>query len=301
MLLASGITDEMIETQLRAGRLRRVRRGVYLSESCWPHDEAGQHLALARAEQVMPPGAVLSHQTAALVWRLPTPGVREWHDSPPSIALPAGGDQRSRPGPVVRHVTTFGPTDIARDDDGYDVTSVARTAIDLADGLPLPDASVILDGAGRLLVQSLTNRDRRPDYANPRLVRATRELLTESAPPRPRRRLAATIDKVEPCRESAAESLAAGYVHLSGLPLPVFQAPIPSPWGTLYPDMYWPHRRLIGECDGGVKYSDRSSIIKEKEREQWFRDEQYGVVRWLGKEIMFHPPRVMARIEAALL
>jgi very-short-patch-repair endonuclease len=64
--------------------------------------------------------------------------------------------------------------------------------------------------------------------------------------------------------------------------------------------MYWPHARLIGECDGAMKYSDQSSIVKEKEREQWFRDEDYGVVRWLGKEIMFHPPRVMARIEAAL-
>jgi hypothetical protein len=192
------------------------------------------------------------------------------------------------------------PADIARDDDGYDVTSVARTDIDLADGLTLPDALVILDGAGRLLVQSLTGRDRRPDYANPRLVQATRELLTQAAQPRALRRLSSTIDKVEPCRESATESLAAGHVYLSGLPIPIFQAPIRSPWGTLYPDMYWPHRRLIGECDGGIKYSDRESIIKEKEREQWFRDAQYGVVRWLGKEILFHPPRVMARIEAAL-
>jgi hypothetical protein len=301
MLVARGITDEMIETQLRAGRLRRVRQGVYLSESCWPADEAGQHLVLARAEQVVAPGAVLSHQTAALVWGLPTPGVREWHEDSPRIALPTGAGHRSRKGPVVRHVTTLRPTDIARDADGYDVTSVARTAVDLADGLTLPDALVILDGAGRLLVQSLTGRDRRSDYSNPRLVLATRELLTEAAPLRLLRQLRSTIDKVEPCRESAAESLAAGHIYLSGLPIPIFQAPIPSPWGTLFPDMYWPRARLIGECDGAMKYSDQSSIVKEKEREQWFRDEQYGVVRWLGKEIMFHPPRVMARIEAALL
>ena len=300
MLVARGITDEMIETQLTAGRLRRVRQGVYLSETCWPADEAGQHLIRARAEQVMAPGSVLSHQTAALVWGLPTPGVRAWHDHSPSIALQAGAGHRSRRGPVVRHITPLHPADIVRDDDGYDVTSVARTAVDLADGLTLPDALVILDGAGRLLIESLTNRKRRPDYANPRLVSTVRELLAQAAPARTLRRLRSTIDKVEPCRESAAESLTAGHLYLSGLPIPAFQTPIPSPWGTLFPDMYWPHARLIGECDGAMKYSDQSSIVKEKEREQWFRDGDYGVVRWLGKEIMFHAPRVMARIEAAL-
>ena len=298
--MAAGITDEMVETQLRAGRLRRLRQGVYLSESCWPTDEAGQHLVLARAELVTAPGAVLSHQTAALVWGLPTPGVRTWHNDSPSIALPAGAGHRSRKGPVVRHVATLHATDIARDDDGYDVTSVARTAVDLADGLTLPDALVILDGAGRLLIESLTNRKRRADYGNPRLVSTARELFAQAAPSRTLRRLTCTIDKVEPCRESAAESLTAGHLYLSGLPIPLFQAPIPSPWGTLFPDLYWPHARLVGECDGAMKYSDQSSIVKEKEREQWFRDEDYGVVRWLGKEIMFHPPRVMARIEAAL-
>ncbi len=181
----------------------------------------------------MAPGAVLSHQTAALVWGLPTPGVRPWHDESPSISLPAGGGNRSRRGPVVRHVTTLGPADIARDDDGYDVTSVARTAIDLADGLSLPEALVILDGAGRLLVEALTAGRGEP-------TTRTRASSTPSArcSPRPRRggslrRLAATIEKVEPCRESAAESLTAGHLDLSGLPIPLFQAPIPSPWGTL--------------------------------------------------------------------
>jgi hypothetical protein len=300
MLLARGISDELIGTQLAAGRLRRLRQGVYIAESCWPADVAGQHLVLARAEMVMAPGSALSHQTAALVWGIPTPGVRAWHDEPPSICLPLGSGRRSQRGPAVRHIARLPANDIARDPDGYDITTVARTAVDVADGRALPEALVILDGAGRLLVDSLTSRTSRADYGNPRLVRTVRELFHAAASPRILRRLASTIDKVEPCRESAAESLTAGHLYLAGLPIPLFQAPIHSPWGIFYPDAYWPDARLIGECDGAMKYTDQQAIVREKEREQWFRDEDYGVVRWLAKEIMFHPLRVMARIEAAL-
>ncbi|MCW5953192.1 MAG: hypothetical protein KIT69_13135 [Propionibacteriaceae bacterium] len=67
-LLASGITREMLETQLRAGRLLRLRRGVYLASDSWPEGPAAQHLVLGHAEQVIHPSAVLSHGTAALVW-----------------------------------------------------------------------------------------------------------------------------------------------------------------------------------------------------------------------------------------
>ena len=82
--------------------------------------------------------------------------------------------------------------------------------------------------------------------------------------------------------------------------MPVFQARIRSPMGNLYPDCYWPQSRLIGECDGAAKYTDQASMIKEKQREQWFRDEGFGVVRWLGREIFVQPSLVMARIEAAI-
>lgn len=299
ILAASGITDEMIGTQLAAGRLQRLRHGVFIAAESWPSEAAGQHLVLARAEQTANPQAVLSHNTAALVWGLPTPGFREWYEDPPSLTLPSGVDHRTRTGAVLR-TASLRPADITRDPLGYAVTSLARTAIDLITGLPLPQALVILDAAGRLHIQGLIQRPRHPDYANPRLVRSVRESLLSATPPRSVNRLMPMIEKVEPCRESPAESLTAGHIYLSGLPMPVFQAPIQSPMGTLYPDCYWPKSRLVGECDGAVKYLDQASIVKEKQREQWFRDEGYPMVRWLGKEIFGRPAAVMARIEIAL-
>jgi hypothetical protein len=52
---------------------------------------------------------------------------------------------------------------VVRDSDGYLVTSPARTAVDLAAGLALPEALVILDGAGRQLVESFGTSPRGSD------------------------------------------------------------------------------------------------------------------------------------------
>lgn len=300
ILVGAGITDEMIEAQLASGRLRRLRHGIYVQSASWPEKPGEQHLMLARAEQTVTPRGVLSHNSAALVWGLPTPGLREWYDDPPTLTYPAGSTDRARAGAARRRTANLPGTDVTLDDLGFPVTSLARTAVDLADRLPLPDALVILDAAGRILISALLGRPRPADFANPRLVHTVRESLAAVSRPRAVSRLLSTIEKVEPCRESPAESLTAGHLYLSGLPMPIFQAEIPSPFGTLRPDCYWPDRRLIGECDGAVKYADQASILKEKRREQWFRDEDYAMVRWLGAEILHQPADVMDRIGRAL-
>lgn len=84
LLAATGVSDEMIRTQLASGRLRRVRRGVFVAADSWPTDPGGLHLLLAHAEQVANPDAVLSHQSAGVAWGLPSPGFSAWADSPPA-------------------------------------------------------------------------------------------------------------------------------------------------------------------------------------------------------------------------
>ena len=81
--MAAGVTDDMIETQVAAGRLRRLRRGVYVSAEGWPDEPAAQHLVLAHAVQVANPDAVLSHRSTAVSWGLPTPSFSAWHDAVP--------------------------------------------------------------------------------------------------------------------------------------------------------------------------------------------------------------------------
>ena len=290
----------MIETHVAAGRLLRLRQGVYLDAAAWPADPTGQHLALAHAELVAHPAAVMSHQTAALVWDLPSPTLIRWHELPITVTVPSGGGRRAWSQPS-RHLTGLLPGHhVTKDPQGYGVTTVARTAVDLATRQQLPEALVLLDAAARQLVAALTVTTRRADFANPRLAKVAVEALREVATVRRIASLAPALGLADPRRETPIESLTAGHLVLAGLPLPEFQASIRSPLGMLYPDCLWRSARLVGEADGAVKYQDSSEYVREKEREQVLRDLGFRVVRWLGKEILMRPDVVMARIAHAL-
>ncbi|MGV8908018.1 MAG: DUF559 domain-containing protein [Propionicimonas sp.] len=298
-LTAAGVTKAMLATQLKSGRLLRLRHDVYLAASEWPDDPVGQHLALVRAESVATPGAAISHESAALVWGLPSPGFRDWEDSPVSLTVASGGRHRRLEG-AIHHLGPLPSPHLSTDTLGYTVTSPARTAIDLAKGRPLPEALVLLDATARLTVTAFVVSPTRATYRNPRLVQAVRELLTHTAEVRGIASLKVAIGLADPCRESAVESLSAGHIFQAGLPMPVFQERIQTRRGVFYPDCYWPEQGVIGEVDGAVKYRQADAFVKEKEREQILRDHGYRVVRWLGKEIMATPQVVVERINRKL-
>ncbi|MGV8848402.1 MAG: hypothetical protein ACOH16_02550 [Propionibacteriaceae bacterium] len=300
MLLASGLSRQMIATQVAPGRLVALRRGVFVAASAWPASDVGRHLLRAKAEQVVHPSAVLSHASAALVWSLPHPGFTGWHDARPAVTLPADGGAKSRQGPVVHHIGPLPAGHVTRDADGYAVTTVARTAIDLSHGLALPSALVLLDGAARIIIQQIVEKPRKQDYANHRLAQAARALLLDAASAQRSSTLARHIALADPRRESAAESLSFGYFHLAGLPTPELQYPIRTRTGTYFPDFYWPDHHLIGECDGALKYTDAGTLVKEKVREDSLRELGNRFVRWLGGEIMARPQSVVGKVSRGL-
>ncbi len=296
MLLASGVTRAMMQTQVEAGRLVVVRHGVYVSADMVPDEPRARHVLLAHAEQAANAGAVLSHQSAAVVWGLPSPMAQDWYELGVCVTLPPGQGHGSQQRSSRHRVIALGADDVVRDSEGYEVTSIRRTATDLAAGRPLPDALVILDGAARLLVERFVSRPRRSDYANARLAVAAREQLLECGRPS----LAPSIALADPRRESAAESLSAGHFALSRLPTPDYQTRVVTSHGTFYPDFFWSGPRVIGEVDGAVKYQTPDAILQEKQREQILRDLGYTVVRWLAREIMLAPQVVLDRVSRAL-
>ena len=299
LLLAAGVTEAMIRSRVRAGDLVPVRQGVYLSAAVWPAELSAQHLVRAHAEQMVNPESVISHQSAAVAWALPAPGFGDWRDLPVSVTLPVGGHS-SRSRATIHRVGPLPAHHVQRDAEGYPVTSPARTAVDLAADLALPEALVVLDAAARRICESLLPRVRRRDYANPRLAGAATALLIDAADRLRIARLRPTLALVNATRESAAESLSAGHMELAGLPRPTFQPRIRTERGTFYPDCLWEGQGLIGECDGAVKYLDASAVVLEREREQVLRDLNYGIVRWQAKEIMTNPACVVDRIARAL-
>lgn len=299
ILLATGVTDGMIRSRLGKGQLVTVRQGVFLAAAAWPSEPGAQHLVRGHAEQVVNPEAVLSHESAAVHWGLPTPGSEAWHEQPVTVTLPVSGHS-SRARGAIHRVGPLPAAEVHRDNAGYLVTTPARTAVDLAGGRPLPEALVLLDGAARLICQSMVTSPRRRDYANPRLAGAAAEALAQAAKTVRATRLAPAIALANPSRESVAESLSAGQIELAGLPQPRYQAEIRTSRGVFYPDCFWKEHNLVGECDGAVKYADGSAYVLEKEREQILRDLGYRIVRWLAKEIMATPWLVMERIARAL-
>ena len=297
-LLALGVSLPMVRTQVASGQLLRLHHGIYLASAAWPSDPARQHLLRAEAAALAQPGSVLSHASAAVAWGLPHPGLRAWHEGPVELTISGEGGRRSAPDLVV-HRRLLPAHHVATDPDGRPVTSLARTAADLAAGRPLPEALVILDAGLRGLVDSMVTSPRRRDFSEPRLADAARGLVRRAWPPRTRAELAA-LALADPARETPIESLSFAHFHLAGLPAPVCQAAIATPVGTLYPDFYWEQSRLVGEADGAVKYSDRAAILREKEREQVLRDLGFRIVRWLGGEILGRPEVVVDRVGRAL-
>ncbi|MGV8849749.1 MAG: DUF559 domain-containing protein [Propionibacteriaceae bacterium] len=298
-LLASGVTPRMLRTRLASGDVVQVRRGVFLGAAAWPADDAGRHVVAARAEQTMHPAGVISHQSAALLLGIPTPGFGHWHDLPVSLTLPTSGNSTTSV-TAIHHTGPLPATQVQRDKEGYFRTTPARTAVDLAVDLPLPEALVLLDSGARLIIASLVPEVRHHHYSNSRLVRTARELMDEAATTVRATRLRPAVSLMNPARESVAESLSAGHMRLVGLPAPRFQAEIRTSIGRVYPDFLWQDLMLIGECDGAVKYNDARAYVLEKEREQVLRDLGYRFVRWLAKEIMLRPEVVLERIARAL-
>jgi predicted transcriptional regulator of viral defense system len=117
---ALGFTYNAINHRTRAGRLHRVRHGVYAvghSNVSWE----GRNLAAVLATG---PGAVLSHLSAAVLWGL----LAERHSR---VAVTVDRRVRSRPGIRVHAVRHLDAAERTREA-GIPVTTVARTLIDLA-------------------------------------------------------------------------------------------------------------------------------------------------------------------------
>ena len=295
-------SHEFLHRAVRDGIVTRLRRGVYIATSVVPEDAAGQHLLQAMAIQRSSVDLVASHETAALGLGLRTPS-----DFAPGLAEPRfvkapqpSNRSTKRPRCAVRpiprsHVTTL-PS-------GLTVTTPARTAVDIAAEMPLPEALVTVDHVLRIHTVELIG-ERRIRQGVPAPVRqAAMEHLTlaaEVATPRGRRNWVDQVLAVaDAARESATESLSAGHFLTSDLPQPKNQFPIMNDEEVFYADFAWPEFGVIGESDGLGKYQGEE-VARERDREEKLRALGWVVVRWLYRDIVRRPGWVIALVHQAL-
>ncbi len=277
--LSSAFGEDLRLRRLAArGHLHRFYRGQYVVAARWREFTPDQkYELLVRGAALARRGSLpLSHQSAAVLWGLPIlgPWPREVHFL---TERAAGG--RSDPG-IRKHGVGLDPADLT-ERDGVLLTTVARTAVDLAATVDLKSAVAAVDRA--LAV------DR---YGRMPTLTTKAELLDtwqRMLPFRGSVRARALIDFGTHLSGSSSESGSRVNIALNGFPAPELQHPFVVDGRDVETDFYWLDFDSVGECDGRGKYFDpvlqggRSPaevVYAEKVREDGIRRQVHGFTRW---------------------
>ena len=255
-------------------------------------DPRALHIQQVLAATRSLPNSVVSHASALVCHGLPLPG-RPGTPPSPHLTIPTS---RWRTGPTARvHISPLGVEDVMTLD-GLPITTVARTAVDVARRSSIFDAQMVVDAAARLLMGTPGT----PSLAAPDLrARVHDEVEREAAAHKLRdvvsrqvgwpgiRRARQAVDWAEPASESPAESWSRVRFILWNLPTPLCGAPVTVADGTTYwADFLWPEHGVIGECDGASKYVDPDVLLQEKRRQIALERAGYTVIRWLPAEVL---------------
>lgn len=260
-LLATGWTQHDLSRRHGAGEIERVRHGVYAGVVELSAVAAHRRLVEATMPLVHP-GSVVSHVSAAVLWRLPARQEELGRVRITRLIAAHGRAGRS----LVAHATPLAP-DEWTELDGLRLTTLARTTVDLSRALPYEWAVITCDAA---LAAGL-------DAA----------LLAEAIGRRPRLRGIGTAGQAaafaDARSESPCESLSRVQLARTGLPAPELQYVIRDAAGSFVAqcDFAWPQFRLVGEADGRSKYGEllkpgqtaADAVMAEKEREERIRQE----------------------------
>ncbi|WP_328322801.1 hypothetical protein OHA70_28785 [Kribbella sp. NBC_00382] len=283
-----GLRDHDIQRLIRNGSLQRVH-GRYLAGGL------DGRLAEIRCALAAHPRSVVSHHTAAELNNL-----RVWSSSAADIPVSTAAVWLTcEPGPnrrnqkrdnLVLRRAGLPPAD-RRTLSGLPVTSIARTTVDLARELPLPEAIVTVDHALAVAVRReelelVLRRQRRW----PGIRRAQRAIAFG-----------------DPRSESALESIARAVFEEAGLPAPVLQAQFWDGqwWGEERVDFWWPQFRTIAEADGLAKFEaptvkQRRRVLRRAfERDQRLADRDLELVHFGWEDAVLRPDELAERLKAA--
>lgn len=273
--LRQGCTDAQLRAHVKTGRLLDLGEGAYLPAGALPagpeRDDARYRMrCIAFASAGRGAAPVLGHQSAAALHglRLLKPDLDRVHVF---SGRRGGGHTRN-----CRHVH---PGKIDDADtvsvNGIHVTSVARTAIDIACGDDFAQALTALDGALRLgaTVEQLTAE-----------LEARRRTGSAMA--------ARALTFADGDSESVGESWSRAQLILAGLPTPSLQVWYPGRKRRHRVDFDW-GGRLVGEFDGLRKYQRdlrpgetvTQGVMREKAREDELRALGLMVIRWIWADL----------------
>lgn len=287
-LKAGGLGSDALARLQNSGALTKVRHGAYAADSESASGIQSTHAhrqLLAGTWPLLAENAVLSHGTAALLHGLPL-----WDSMLTRVAVtrPYGG-HGCRDRYLRVRLARLAPAEVTTID-GFRVTSLERTAIDLARESTYLQAVAILDAALGM-------------RADPSMLQA---ILEDAAHCRGIQTARAALGFADPRSESVGESFSRVKIAQLHLPAPELQYVVRTPAGVFIArtDFAWLDQRVIGEFDGRTKYLGSPEevadvVMREKTREQAIRQQGWTIARWTWSDL-FEPDTLKTRIQSAL-
>lgn len=273
-LKALGVSRAELRTRVAAGWLTRLHRGVYAvgpGAPSWRGRWLGAVLACGE-------GALLSHSSAAALWRIapPTAGKVE-------VTVVGNGGRRPREGIRVHRSIALGDAERGREH-GIPVTSPERTIVDLAStGVGGRRLERILDEAEfrKLLEPSAFTVATRPgERPLPVALRTVLEAHEAGS----------TLTR----SELEERFLAVCVEH--ELTQPLVNAPLLG----LTVDFLWPRAALVAELDGRAGHDTRRAFQDDRDRDSLLVAAGFRVMRFTWWDVECRPAVVAHRVQRAL-
>jgi very-short-patch-repair endonuclease len=271
-LLELGMTRTTIDNWVKHSRLHSLYRGIFLLGHPRPIAGARQLAAVLACGR----GAVLSHLSAAGLWRL-LPG----REGDVDVTVPGRNPGRRR-GIRVHRVNALDRRDV-RKLGGIPITSPARTIFDVA-------AVVRRRELEQALAEAYARRlARRSDFIS---LLARRSSLPGT------RALRALLDEGTPAlTRSQAEERLLALIRTAELPAPEINVRI----GRHEVDFMWRDQRLIVEVNGFRFHSSRSAFEHDRRRDAELISQGFRVIRITWRQIFDRPEALTARLAKALV
>lgn len=268
-----GLSDGAIDERLRRGALHRVQRGVFLVGHAVPPPFAAELAAVLACG----PDTLVARSSALALWGLPFAS----QAGDPVDVLIVGRKARSRHGLRARRCSALARQDATRRH-GIPVTAAARTVVDLAGDLHLPDLEELVN---EVQVRRLASSA------------ALRGALDRGGPRHGAGRLRAIL--AEPdlgVTRSRAERRLRGILRSAGLPAPRTNARV----AGYEHDMLWAEQRLIVEIDGFAAHGTRRAFERDRRRDARLQVAGYRTVRVTWRQIEGEPVALAARLAVLL-
>lgn len=275
-LLGLGLGEGAVEHRVAVGRLHPVGKGVYAVG----HRRVAREGRWLAAVLSSGPGAVLSHRSAAALWRIRDPAT-----GPVEVTL--SGKSTSSPH-IRRHCSAL-PDDEVTVCEGIPVTTVPRTVLDLAATSSVDRVeNAIRQAEYRRLYDRLSLVDMVERHPGRRGVRRVRVAL-------------ARIETLPAGRtRSPLEERFLPFLRRHGLPRPRLNAWIAVGEKRFQVDCHWSGSGHVVELDSWEAHGTRSAFREDRARDRILRTAGYSVTRISWAQLDDEPEAVASDLRALL-